>query len=136
MIFDVLEHDGVSLLNWPYRQRRELLEELSLSGSHWNTAMAFDEGQRLFDAVCEIGLEGVVAKKLSQRYRPGERLWVKVKNRDYWRYPLERESAIQASRRAGDDLAGSLSKSMARPEQEAGLADPRAVAILHLCRTF
>src|SRR6187551_3241187 len=27
MIFDVLEHDGLATLNWPYRQRRELLEE-------------------------------------------------------------------------------------------------------------
>ena len=41
----------------------------------------------------EIGLEGVVAKKLGQRYRPGERSWIKVKNRDYWRYPLELEAA-------------------------------------------
>ena len=67
------------------RQRRELLEDLNLRGSHWDTAMAFEDGARLFRSVQEIGLEGVVAKKLSQRYRPGERLWVKVKNRDYWR---------------------------------------------------
>ena len=43
-------------------------------------------------------MEGVVAKKLSQRYRPGERLWVKVKNKDYWRFPLERE-AVRKRRR-------------------------------------
>jgi ATP-dependent DNA ligase len=29
--------------------------------------------------VCERGLEGVVAKKLTSRYEPGERGWVKVK---------------------------------------------------------
>ena len=96
MIFDVLEWDGVPTLNWPYRQRRELLEELNLRGSHWDTAMSFDDGHRLFNAVCEIGLEGVVAKKLSQRYRPGERLWVKTKYRDYWRFPLEREGVIRS----------------------------------------
>src|SRR6187200_1445927 len=92
-IFDVLERDGLATLNWPYRQRRELLEELDLSGSHWNTTMSFQDGERLFDAVRDVGLEGVVAKKLSQRYRPGERLWVKVKNREYYRYPLECNSA-------------------------------------------
>ena len=47
--------------------------------------MAFEDRGRLFRCV--------VAKKLSQRYRPGERLWVKVKNRDYWRYPVEQEAA-------------------------------------------
>jgi bifunctional non-homologous end joining protein LigD len=93
MIFDVLEHDGLATLNWPYRQRRELLEELNLHGSHWDTAMALEDGERLFRCVHEIGLEGVVAKKLSQRHRPGERLWIKVKNRGYWRYSLEREAA-------------------------------------------
>ncbi len=55
--------------------------------------MAFEDGERLFRSVQEIGLEGVVAKKLSQRYRPGERGWIKVKNREYWRWPLEREGA-------------------------------------------
>jgi ATP-dependent DNA ligase len=76
-----------------------VLEELNLRGSHWDTAMSFEDGHRLFKTVCEIGLEGVVAKKLWQRYRPGERIWVKVKNRDYWRYGLEREAAIRSGRR-------------------------------------
>jgi ATP-dependent DNA ligase len=43
-------------------------------------------------------LEGVVAKRRSSRYRPGERGWVKTKNRTYWRYEIERESAIKARR--------------------------------------
>ena len=60
--------------------------------------MAFEDGKRLFRFVQEIGLEGVVAKKLSRRYRPGERLWVKVENRDYRRYPLE----LEAARMVGD----------------------------------
>jgi bifunctional non-homologous end joining protein LigD len=99
MIFDVLEWDGLGLLNWTYRQRREVLEKLSLRGSHWDTAMAFEDGHRLFDAVCNVGIEGVVAKRLGQRYRPGERLWVKCKNREYWRYPLEREGTMGSRRK-------------------------------------
>ena len=74
-IFDVLQWDGLATLNWPYRQRRELLEDLDLRGSHWDTAVAFEDGER-YSGACETpGLEGVVAKKLSHRYRPGERLW-------------------------------------------------------------
>jgi bifunctional non-homologous end joining protein LigD len=99
MIFDVVEWDGHGLLNWPYRQRRQLLEDLALRGSHWDTAMSFEDGERLFNAVCAVGLEGVVAKRLGHRYRPGERLWVKRKNPDYWRYPVERDAAIRSRRR-------------------------------------
>ena len=51
MIFDVLERDGLATLNWPYRQRRELLEELNLHGSQWDTAMAFEDVDRLFRCV-------------------------------------------------------------------------------------
>jgi ATP-dependent DNA ligase len=39
-----------------------------------------------------------VAKRSDQPYRPGERGWIKVKNRNYWRYDLERESAISKPR--------------------------------------
>ena len=38
-------------------------------------------------------LEGVVAKKRTERYLPGERGWVKTKNRDYWRFGSERDLA-------------------------------------------
>jgi hypothetical protein len=31
-------------------------------------------------------------------YRPGARGWIKIKNRDYWRYEIERESAINVRR--------------------------------------
>jgi ATP-dependent DNA ligase len=59
----------------------------------------FDDGEALFTAVQEQGLEGVVAKRLEGRYRPGKRDWIKTKNRAYWRYPLELEAARQAARR-------------------------------------
>jgi hypothetical protein len=41
---------------------------------------------------CERGLEGVVAKRRLERYRPSERRWIKVKNRGYWRHGEEIES--------------------------------------------
>lgn len=39
-----------------------------------------------------------MAKRRSWRYRPGERGWVKIKNRDYWRYEIEHEAAINLKR--------------------------------------
>jgi ATP-dependent DNA ligase len=37
-------------------------------------------------------MEGIVAKRRSQRYRPGDRVWIKTKNKPYWRYGEERDS--------------------------------------------
>jgi ATP-dependent DNA ligase len=58
----------------------------------------FDDGHALFAAVCEQGLEGVVAKPLASTYRPGERGWIKVKNRAYWRFGAELERSQRQSR--------------------------------------
>jgi len=45
------------------------------------------------------GPEGIVGKRLSHPYRPGgERGWVKVKNRGYWRFGQKLESAQRRSR--------------------------------------
>jgi ATP-dependent DNA ligase len=51
----------------------------------------------LWHAVREHELEGVVAKKRAGRYLPGERGWIKTKNRDYWRWEMEREGAFNAA---------------------------------------
>jgi ATP-dependent DNA ligase len=52
---------------------------------------------RLTPKICELGLEGVVAKKRSGHYLRGRRGWIKTKNRAYWRYPLEVEAARLAA---------------------------------------
>jgi bifunctional non-homologous end joining protein LigD len=98
MIFDLLSLDGRSLLNEPYSNRRQELEALDLNDVRWQTPETFDDGEALFDAVCANELEGIVAKRRTSRYLQGERGWVKIKNRDYWRYDMERESAINARR--------------------------------------
>ena len=92
VIFDVLALDGEATTHLPYRERRQLLERLKLGQGPWFVAETFDDGQALFSAVCDQGLEGVVAKRRSQSYRPGERAWVKTKNKAYWRYGEELES--------------------------------------------
>ena len=38
-------------------------------------------GERMFAAVCDLGLEGIVSKKLDAPYRSGpSKAWIKVKN--------------------------------------------------------
>jgi bifunctional non-homologous end joining protein LigD len=91
--FDLLALDGESLLELPWSARRAQLEQLQLDGPYWQTQEIFDDGAALFAAVCECGLEGIVCKRRSERYRPGERRWLKVKNRAYYRFAQERELA-------------------------------------------
>src|SRR5207244_5007668 len=92
VVFDVLELDGRAMTHLPCRDRRALLEEFALHDRHWQTSATFDDAEALWTVVEEHGLEGVVAKRPSGRYRPGERGWGKVKNRAYWRYELEGEA--------------------------------------------
>jgi len=100
MLFDLLSLDGRSLLNEPYSNRRQELEALDLNDVRWQTPETFDDGEALFEAVCAHELEGALAKRRDSRYRPGERGWVKTKNRSYWRWEMEREGTIRSRRRA------------------------------------
>jgi bifunctional non-homologous end joining protein LigD len=83
VIFDLLYLDGHSTLPLTYEQRRELLEKLGLEGPAWRVpAFHRGEGSALLKATRELGIEGVVAKRLDSTYQPGARSsgWLKVKN--------------------------------------------------------
>jgi len=100
IVFDLLRLDGTDISDRPYSERRKLLESLDLNNSSWwRTCDTFSDGNALLTAVCELGLEGVVAKKRSSRYRPGDRGWIKVKNRNYWRRDSEREAVQRSAER-------------------------------------
>src|SRR5919197_6397317 len=86
VIFDLLRVEGGDVMCLPYAERRGLLEELDLHGPAWRTPEAFDDGEALLAATSAHGLEGIVAKRRHELYRPGERAWVKVKHRHYWRF--------------------------------------------------
>jgi bifunctional non-homologous end joining protein LigD len=92
MVFDRLAAEGLPTTTLPYAERRRLLEQLYVEGPHVRLVATFEDGHALFEVVCERGLEGVVAKRTRDAYRPGERLWVKTKNR--------------ATRRFQEELAG------------------------------
>jgi bifunctional non-homologous end joining protein LigD len=72
-VFDVLHFDGCSTRALPYRERRALLEELALDGPAWRTpaSMVVNRAQDFVVRVAELGLEGVVAKRLDSTYFPG-----------------------------------------------------------------
>lgn len=83
MIFDLLWLDGRSLIDLPYEQRRAALAELALDGERFRAPEHIvGHGRALLAATREQGLEGIVAKRLDSRYKPGRRSasWLKIKN--------------------------------------------------------
>jgi bifunctional non-homologous end joining protein LigD len=73
-VFDVLVFEGRSLLDRPYTERRQLLDQLQPTGPAWQTPPAWiGGGADVLASSQENGLEGVVAKRLTSTYQPGKR---------------------------------------------------------------
>jgi bifunctional non-homologous end joining protein LigD len=83
VVFDVLRLGDRDLLDEPLSRRRELLQALDLHDDRWQTPPAYEDGQMLFDATYDQALEGIVSKRLTSRYRPGQRSkdWLKFAHR-------------------------------------------------------
>ncbi len=75
MVFDLLYLDGRSLLDEPYRTRRDLLGELDPSGPNLRTAPAFDDGDAVREAAREQGLDAILAKPLDGTYHQEKAGW-------------------------------------------------------------
>jgi len=73
MAFDLLRLFGSDLSKQPWSARRELLERLELSSSAWQVPPTYDDGEELFDATRDQGLEGVVSKRRTSVYAGGRR---------------------------------------------------------------
>ncbi|MEN3308901.1 MAG: bifunctional non-ous end joining protein LigD [Micromonosporaceae bacterium] len=116
--FDLL-HMGRVLVDEPYERRRAMLEGLGLAGRYVVTPPAFaGPGLDVLAAAEEAGLEGVVAKRRTSRYRPGTRSrdWIKTVLRSTvdavvggWQHGTGRRSGTVGSLLLGAyDDAGSL----------------------------
>lgn len=83
MVFDLLRLHGADLTTQPLGRRRAALEGLALAGPHIQVPPTYEDGGTLQTATLEQGLEGVVSKRLSSRYRPGRRSpdWLKFPHR-------------------------------------------------------
>ena len=79
LVFDVLRHGGARTDDLPYDERRGVLADLELP-EHVQLSPVYDDGAGLWQVTAEHGLEGVVAKRRTSRYREGRRSpdWVKA----------------------------------------------------------
>lgn len=101
--FDVLAHEGRDLRVQSYEQRRRVLEGLlgstALAGIGLMPMTLDVDAAATWLADQPTGVEGVVAKKLASRYRPGVRGWQKLR-----------------ARRTAEALVGGVLGSLDRPE--------------------
>lgn len=83
LLFDLLRLDGRDLTGEPLSVRRGLLDELAISDVHWQVPGTFADGDALWHATEQQGLEGIVSKRLDSRYQPGARSphWLKFPHR-------------------------------------------------------
>ncbi|WP_365886657.1 non-homologous end-joining DNA ligase [Ensifer sp. SSB1] len=82
MAFDLLYLDGRDLRRQPQAERRQFLKQL-LAGRDGAILLSEEvdaDGAEFFRAACELGLEGIIAKRRDKPYHSGRRPeWLKIK---------------------------------------------------------
>jgi|GEM_PF-5501927 len=99
-VFDVLACEGGTTTHLPYGERRQLLEALELNGQHWQTTATFADGEARFSP-CDgrPRPRRRRGKAATRPYTPGERSWIKTKNRATARFRDESRIGEQRERR-------------------------------------
>ncbi|MBT1701393.1 non-homologous end-joining DNA ligase [Fulvivirgaceae bacterium PWU4] len=82
-VFDCLYLDGRTLIGEPLTKRKEWLKDAIRPDTPYRVSEFVEDGESLFEAAREHGLEGIMAKKRDSKYLPGRRsdCWLKVKVR-------------------------------------------------------
>src|SRR5512144_1718081 len=81
--FDLLMLDGDDLRRKPLVERKAALRKVlrRTKGGIQYVEHTEGDGAEMFAAVCKLGLEGIVSKRLTAPYRSGpSKSWIKVKN--------------------------------------------------------
>ena len=93
--FDLLWGGGVDLRDLTLLERKARLKEVVPAPPSRLLYLDHveDQGVELFEMVCKLDLEGIVAKPKQSPYREldGKPLWIKVKNPDYTQAEGRRE---------------------------------------------
>ena len=82
IVFDILEADGLSLIDHPLRERVEILKKRLKQGRYVVRSEPIKEyGIEYYQAATQKNLEGIMAKRLASTYQPGTRSpdWLKIK---------------------------------------------------------
>ncbi|MDW3191401.1 MAG: non-homologous end-joining DNA ligase [Cytophagales bacterium] len=80
-LFDCLYMDGKQLTQEPLLRRRDWLKDSIKKDSHYRISEVVEDGEALFEAAKQLGVEGIMSKEPLGKYYPDRRsdTWVKVK---------------------------------------------------------
>lgn len=84
-VFDIISHDGKSLINEPYKERISVLKRIVKKQAHkiqqaeQIITADMKEVQKFYEKALAMGNEGVMAKNLEAPYKPGSRVGYGVK---------------------------------------------------------
>ncbi|MFK5581884.1 DNA ligase [Serinicoccus sp. LYQ131] len=81
LAFDLLRLDGLDLTPLPWSARREALERVLGEIPHTQLSPVYEDGAQLLAVTRDQQLEGVLSKRRSSPYRPGQR------SRDWLKFP-------------------------------------------------
>lgn len=85
-LFDLLHLNGHDLSHVPLHERKEILQQLMLTGFPDESSLVrytdhiVGHGPDFFRQACQLGLEGIISKKIDSHYRAGRgNIWLKTK---------------------------------------------------------
>jgi bifunctional non-homologous end joining protein LigD len=81
--FDVLNVEGADVRGMPLKDRRAILDRVVMRYRMQKAEIFFGCGKSLFRAVCDLDLEGIIAKRLEDPYDAERTKWWKVLNPNY-----------------------------------------------------
>jgi bifunctional non-homologous end joining protein LigD len=83
LAFDLMALDGEDFRQEPFSERKAVLRKVLRRARPGIQCVEYTEGDggEMFKAVCKLGLEGIVSKKLDAPYKSGlSKVWLKIKN--------------------------------------------------------
>ena len=82
-VFDCLYLDGRLIVQEPLVRRRAWMTDAIKRGTPYRVSEVVSDGDGLFKAAAQMGLEGIMAKEAASPYQPGKRTtqWLKIKTR-------------------------------------------------------
>jgi bifunctional non-homologous end joining protein LigD len=81
LAFDLLMHNGEDVRRKPFAERKAILRKALQRTRRGIQYVSEGDGVEMFKAICKLGLEGIVSKKLDAPYKSGpSKVWLKIKN--------------------------------------------------------
>ncbi|UVI28601.1 ATP-dependent DNA ligase [Paenibacillus spongiae] len=89
-VFDILHADGADVRGLPFVERMALLDDILTENEYYKKIIRVNgRGKVLFEAIQQLNLEGIVAKRKDSLYASGQTAgWMKIMNYQYENVPI------------------------------------------------